>query len=57
MDNIVDIPMIDLIDIQCVEVLVDKTHKLWINVGGKCLLRIGHVSEVKIDLPKLKHRF
>lgn len=52
--DIMHIKMIDMLDASNVEVLIDCTNKLWINVEGKCILRIGQIDEVRIDLPKFK---
>ena len=44
--------MIDITyPIDFVEVLVDSTGKLWVNVDGKCALRISHCRLIEIDDP------
>jgi hypothetical protein len=49
--------LIDLVEALDVEVMIDHTNKLWVNVSGKCLLRIGHVDKITLDSPKLKKEF
>lgn len=41
--------MCDLIDAEVVEVLIDSTGKLWVNVDGLCKLRIGHADSIKVE--------
>jgi hypothetical protein len=41
--------MTDLQEVNTVEISVDQTGKLWINIDGKCALRIGHCAEVKFE--------
>ena len=36
--------MTDLISADHVEIFMDSQHKLWVNVDGKCLLRVGLVE-------------
>ena len=38
--------MIDLLDATEVEFYVDNTGKCWLNVDGKCLVRIGHAKKI-----------
>lgn len=44
-----DFKLADLIDASEVEIIVDARNKLWINVNGKCLLRIGRVHRLVLD--------
>lgn len=44
--------MDDRLKAKYVELIVDDTGKLWLNVDGQCVVRIGHVDEVNIDLHK-----
>lgn len=39
--------MIDMKDVESVEVLIIG-DKLWINVDGKCRLRIYHAKEIEV---------
>ena len=43
--------MQDLRDVQDVEVSVDGTGKLWVNIEGRCVLRVGHARLVIFDDP------
>lgn len=43
--------LIDLAKAEDVEVFVDHKHTLWINVDGKCLLRIQKVEHLTLDDP------
>jgi hypothetical protein len=43
--------MDDRLDANIVEVTVDSTGKLWVNVDGRCALRIGHCKLVVYDDP------
>lgn len=43
--------MDDRIDANAVEFTVDETGKVWVNVDGKCVLRIGHAKHVIADDP------
>lgn len=50
------VKQVDLLDARIVEVEMDSTGKLWVNVDGVCRLRIGHVQNIKIELPDgLRH--
>lgn len=42
--------MIDLLKAKAVHFYVDQTGKTWLNVDGECVLRIGEVTDVVIDL-------
>jgi hypothetical protein len=41
--------MLDIIDAGTVEVTVDTTGKLWVNIDGKCALRIEHCRLIVMD--------
>ena len=41
--------MNDIIDAEIVEIQIDSTGKTWINVDGRCALRIGHAKLIVID--------
>tara|TARA_Y100000034_G_scaffold113340_1_gene148250 strand:+ start:99 stop:257 length:159 start_codon:yes stop_codon:yes gene_type:complete len=41
--------MIDLTKADHVEIFMDQQHKLWVNVDGKCLLRVGTVEAFEYD--------
>lgn len=43
--------MIDMLAANSVQVLVDTTGKLWVNIDGKCELRIGHCKLIVLDDP------
>jgi hypothetical protein len=42
---------LDLLDAEHVEFIVDNTGKVWVNVDGKCVVRIGHAEDVTISRP------
>lgn len=41
--------MDDRIDAGIVEIQVDESGKVWVNIDGKCALRIGHVALLRLD--------
>lgn len=41
--------MIDLLDADQVSVAYDGTGKLWINLGGVCVMRVGHVKRLVLE--------
>jgi hypothetical protein len=41
----------DLLSANIVELTIDSTGKLWLNVDGKCAARIGKVNNVLLELP------
>ncbi len=43
--------MQDIVSADVAEFTFDDTGKLWLNVDGKCALRIGKVEEIVIDPP------
>ena len=45
--------MIDMLDAESVEVLLDDTGKLWVNVDGACRLRIGSIKYIETTLDNL----
>lgn len=44
----------DKLDAVAVEITVDQFNKLWVNVDGRCVVRIGRVDEILIELPRRK---
>jgi hypothetical protein len=42
--------MIDIEQADHVEIQVDTTGKLWVNVGEQCQLRIGNVATLQLNL-------
>lgn len=44
-----DDSMIDMLDAGTVEIEIDETGKMWINVDGRCRLRIGAAETIIID--------
>lgn len=46
----------DALDAGTVEILVSHAGKFWINIDGKCALRIGKVKEVVLDAPLVGQR-
>lgn len=44
--------MDDRLDAEVLELQVDETGKVWVNVDGICVLRIGRVKTVYIDDPE-----
>jgi hypothetical protein len=45
-----DDDVVDLWAANHVEILIDQTGKLWVNVNGRCRLRTGHVSQFDINI-------
>lgn len=43
--------MNDMVEAKHVDIAVDDTGKVWVNVDGVCVLRIGHAHTVVIDDP------
>jgi hypothetical protein len=43
-----DFKMVDLLDATEVEFHVDVTGKCWLNLNGKCLLRVGRARHIAI---------
>jgi hypothetical protein len=41
--------MIDMLNAGTVEIEIDETGKLWINVDGACQLRIGKAENIILD--------
>jgi hypothetical protein len=41
--------MIDLTEAGVIEISCDDTGKLWVNVNGKCLLRIGRADVITLE--------
>lgn len=47
--------LVDLGEAQDIEVVVDHQGKLWVNVDGVCVLRIGELLlKVYVDVPQNK---
>lgn len=46
--------MDDRLSATSVEFQVDQTGKVWLNVDGKCVVRIGKADQVVIELPGRK---
>ena len=44
-----DFEMLDLITAEGLELKIDPTGKVWVNVNGKCLFRAGYVSHITIE--------
>lgn len=42
-----DFEMIDLKEAAQVEMIRDRNGKVWINLNGKCLLRVGHCDDIQ----------
>lgn len=47
-----DFKMIDLLEAESVELVVDEQNKFWINIDGKCAVRVGKIKHLDIDLPE-----
>lgn len=45
-----DFEMVDLRDVMVVDIVVDETNKLWVNVNGKCLLRVGKALNLTLSI-------
>lgn len=41
--------LLDLREALAVEIVRDETNKLWINLNGKCLLRIGKLKYLEFQ--------
>jgi hypothetical protein len=46
-----DFNMIDLPEAEIVELMVDSKGKCWINLNGKCLLRVQKIKVAIADFP------
>lgn len=44
--------LLDVTTADEVELLVDTTGRMWLNVDGLCRVRIGKVKTIRVDLPK-----
>ena len=44
-----DLKIVDLATAGVVELTVDDTGKVWVNVDGKCRLRVGRAGTVRAD--------
>jgi hypothetical protein len=42
----------DVIEADTVEIQIDDTGKIWVNIDGRCALRIGHAKTIISDDPK-----
>ena len=40
--------MVDLLDATIIDLTCDETGKVWVNVDGKCLVRIGKVKHISL---------
>jgi hypothetical protein len=40
--------MTDLLDATIIDLTIDETGKIWVNVDGKCLVRIGKAKHVSL---------
>lgn len=43
--------MDDKLSADVVSIQVDSTGKVWVNVNERCVLRIGHVENLVLDIP------
>lgn len=43
--------LLDLREVEHEEVFVDSQYKLWLNIDGKCVVRIGKVKHLTVDDP------
>lgn len=41
--------LIDIFDVMDIEISIDSTNKVWINIDGKCAIRIGRADSIRID--------
>ena len=46
----------DALKAEVVEITVDDTGKLWVNVDGRCVLRIGHCDSVIAENNLTRHQ-
>lgn len=44
--------MIDLTSSKAVDLRVDNTGKLWLNIDGHCVVRIGHIESLSLDIQR-----
>ena len=42
--------MTDLLYAKYVEVLVDDNNKLWLNIDGRCVVRIGCAENLRVEV-------
>jgi hypothetical protein len=49
-----DQKLTDIISADVVEITVDDTGKIWVNVDGECRLRIGKATVVNYDIQNLR---
>jgi hypothetical protein len=43
--------MIDQLTCKEIEIIVDNTNKVWINLDGRCVVRIGEAKHITMDDP------
>jgi hypothetical protein len=48
--------MIDLLQAKIIDLTCDETGKVWVNVDGKCLIRIGRVEYVSLKWDASYHK-
>lgn len=49
--------MLDLTNCKSISLEVDRTGKLWVNVDGKCAVRVGKAENVSIDIDSGEQQF
>ena len=45
-----DFEMLDLREASQVQIRTDRNGKVWVNLNGKCLLRVGHAYDIVMEL-------
>ncbi len=46
-----DIEMLDLATCEGLELVVDGSGKAWVNLDGRCIIRVGKASVVYVEKP------
>lgn len=41
--------MIDLLNCKQIEFIVDSTGKVWVNLDGRCVVRVGKPEDIHIE--------
>lgn len=42
--------MKDLINAKHVELIVDDQNKVWLNIDGQCVVRVGRAEDLRIEV-------
>jgi hypothetical protein len=47
--------MIDQLEAQVVELAIDETGKVWVNIDDVCVARVGNVATLQLRLPNNRY--